>query len=188
MDEIKIIEKIKTLRKNKDLTLKKIAKKIGLTEGYLSRIENSKTVPPIPTLERIASGLGVSISYLLLEDDRTLPGDYDPNIRIIKKKDNAENISASESGKGYQYESLAVEMPKTTMHPYLIISEFEFGELQQHDGEEFIYVLNGVVVLNMGDDVFNLKPGDSAYYLSTTPHLITAEGGKATILAVLYEG
>jgi quercetin dioxygenase-like cupin family protein len=57
-----------------------------------------------------------------------------------------------------------------------------------HDGEEFIYVLEGLVTLKIGSDSFILEPGDSVYYLSTTPHLIAAEKDKATILAVLYEG
>ncbi|MEW6672209.1 MAG: cupin domain-containing protein, partial [Thermodesulfobacteriota bacterium] len=57
-----------------------------------------------------------------------------------------------------------------------------------HDGEEFIYVLSGEVVLDIGEDTYKLEPGDSVYYLSTTPHLIASKSGKATILAVLYEG
>ena len=57
-----------------------------------------------------------------------------------------------------------------------------------HDGEEFIYVLDGSVSLDIGDDHFDLTAGDSAYYLSTTPHLIAAAAGQATILAVIYGG
>jgi quercetin dioxygenase-like cupin family protein len=55
-----------------------------------------------------------------------------------------------------------------------------------HEGEEFIYVLQGTVVLEIGDDRFELTPGDSTYYLSTTPHLIAAKEHKAIILAVIY--
>ncbi|MDX2440018.1 MAG: cupin domain-containing protein, partial [Desulfobacterales bacterium] len=60
-------------------------------------------------------------------------------------------------------------------------------DLSVHDGEEFIYVLKGVAKLVIGDDKYDLEPGDSAYYLSTTKHQICAKEGKATILAVLYE-
>jgi hypothetical protein len=49
-------------------------------------------------------------------------------------------------------------------------------------------VLNGIVELQIGDDSFDLEPGDSVYYLSTTPHFIAAKSGRATILAVLYGG
>ncbi|MDP7077226.1 MAG: cupin domain-containing protein [Desulfobacterales bacterium] len=62
------------------------------------------------------------------------------------------------------------------------------GEISVHEGEEFIYILSGVVSLKIGDDFFELEPGNSVYYLSTTPHCIAAKTEKASILAVLYEG
>jgi quercetin dioxygenase-like cupin family protein len=61
-------------------------------------------------------------------------------------------------------------------------------EISVHEGEEFIFVLDGIVEMGIGEDGFELEPGDSVYYLSTTPHHIAAKSGKATILAVLYEG
>ena len=48
-------------------------------------------------------------------------------------------------------------------------------------------MLEGVAELTIADEVYDLEPGDSAYYLSTTPHLIQAKSDQATILAVLYE-
>jgi transcriptional regulator with XRE-family HTH domain len=165
-----------------------LAKEIGLTEGYLSRIENSNTIPPIPTLERIARGLGVSISYLLLEDDRTLSGDHDPNIQIVKNKEIPENKLISESKKGYHYESLAIDRPNKTMHPYLITSEFEFGELQQHDGEEFIYVLEGSLEFLYGSKKYLLEEGDCVYYYSHIPHCGRSVGKKKSkVLAIIYD-
>ena len=68
------------------------------------------------------------------------------------------------------------------------LEEIPEKEISIHEGEEFIFVLNGEVLLEIGDDSFELEPGDTAYYLSTTPHHIAAKSGKATILAVLYEG
>jgi quercetin dioxygenase-like cupin family protein len=61
-------------------------------------------------------------------------------------------------------------------------------ELSVHEGEEFIYVMEGTVLFKIGDDRFELEPGDSVYYLSTTPHIVAAKKGRAKILAVLYEG
>jgi len=61
-------------------------------------------------------------------------------------------------------------------------------DLSVHDGEEFIYVIRGTVQVHVGEETFYLLAGDSIYYLSTTPHLIAGKNGKATILAVLYEG
>jgi quercetin dioxygenase-like cupin family protein len=56
-----------------------------------------------------------------------------------------------------------------------------------HDGQEFIYILEGAVEMTIGDHVEVLGPGDAAYYDSTTPHLLRAQGAKpARILAVLH--
>jgi quercetin dioxygenase-like cupin family protein len=68
------------------------------------------------------------------------------------------------------------------------LEEVSEKEISVHEGEEFIFVLDGVVMLEIGEDSFELEPGDTAYYLSTTPHHIAAKSGKATIIAVMYEG
>ncbi len=62
------------------------------------------------------------------------------------------------------------------------------AERSVHEGEEFIYVIEGTVTLKIGADQFELLPGDSVYYLSTTPHLIASKESTATLLAVIYEG
>ena len=67
------------------------------------------------------------------------------------------------------------------------LEENQDPDVSVHDGEEFIYVLDGTVLLRIGDEQFELEPGDSAYYLSTTPHVVAAKTGTATILAVLYD-
>jgi len=73
------------------------------------------------------------------------------------------------------------------MEPLIVqLRESPDRELSKHDGEEFIYVLKGTVLLEIGDERFELEPGDSAYYLSTIPHWLASKGGNATILAVLY--
>ena len=85
--------------------------------------------------------------------------------------------------------SLAPEVKGRNMEALLVqLEEDPEEEISVHEGEEFIFVLDGVVKLKIGRDAFELQPGDSVYYLSTTPHHISAKTGKAAILAVLYEG
>ncbi len=61
-------------------------------------------------------------------------------------------------------------------------------EVSQHDGQEFIFVLEGEMEVNIGEKYRDiLRPGDAVYYDSTTPHLVKAHGNRpAKILAVLY--
>ncbi len=75
------------------------------------------------------------------------------------------------------------------MEPFLVTlgpSETE-EERSTHDGQEFIFVLQGKMEVRLRDQIHLLEPGDSIYYDSTVPHLVKCHGGKTTkILAVLY--
>ena len=111
----------------------------------------------------------------------------------ITRKNERRTVSRSTSPKSqkqvYVYKSLAPDVKGRHMEALLVqLEEDPENEVSVHEGEEFIFVLDGVVEMGIGEDRFELEPGDSVYYLSTTPHHIAAKSGKATILAVLYEG
>ena len=73
------------------------------------------------------------------------------------------------------------------MEPLIVILEENLDQKKSiHDGEEFIYVIEENIIADIGDETFELEPGDSIYYLSTTPHLLKAKNKKAKILAVIY--
>ncbi len=76
------------------------------------------------------------------------------------------------------------------MEPFLItMVPSEVKELSTHDGQEFIFVLEGEMRAQVRDQVEILRPGDAVYYDSTNPHLVKCHGDKpAKILAVLYTG
>jgi quercetin dioxygenase-like cupin family protein len=123
---------------------------------------------------------------------RLVSGTGDKIYSITRRKEQ-KVVSRSTSQKGkkqvYIYKSLAPEVKGRHMEALIVrLEENPEKEFSVHEGEEFIYVLDGIVTLDIGDDNFELEPGDSAYYLSTTPHLVASKKGKATILAVLYEG
>jgi quercetin dioxygenase-like cupin family protein len=87
----------------------------------------------------------------------------------------------------YSYKGLAPEVEGRHMEPLIVHLQAKAPrEISSHDGEEFVFVLNGQVVLELGEDRYELEPGDCAYYLSQTPHWISAKQDEATILAVLY--
>jgi quercetin dioxygenase-like cupin family protein len=77
------------------------------------------------------------------------------------------------------------------MEPFLV--SLEPSETQQerstHDGQEFIFVLQGEMEVRLGEEIHILQPGDSIYYDSTVPHLVKCHGKEITkILAVIYGG
>lgn len=189
MDERAIVDKIKALRKNRQITLKDLAKKTGLTEGYLSKIEHADSAPPFSTLSRIAEGLDVDISFLLLPESGS--DREDPNIVLIKREDIEDaRFLGNPHGKRvhrYQFEALASGKPGKNMEPYILVPDFAPGESLQHDGEEFLYVLEGRIEFLYGTEKYILRRGDCLYFESHIPHNGRSLGEiKAKVLIIMH--
>jgi quercetin dioxygenase-like cupin family protein len=110
----------------------------------------------------------------------------------VTRKHERKPVTRSTSPKGkklYSYQSLAPEVQGRHMEALIVdLEENPDQETSVHEGEEFIYVLEGTVLVKVEKDFFELEPGDSVYYLSTTAHMVAAKKDRARILAVLYEG
>jgi transcriptional regulator with XRE-family HTH domain len=177
--------RIKSIREEKGLSLDQLSKLTGFDVDLLSNIESSKVQPQLGTIIKLSKALDSAFG-------RIVSGVGD-KLYSVTRKNEQKTVSRSTSRKGrkqlYTYKSLAPEVKGRHMEALIVqLEENPEDEMSVHEGEEFIYVLDGTVLLNIGGDKFELEPGDSAYYLSTTPHLIASKSGKATILAVLYEG
>ncbi len=178
-------QRIKTLRKEKALSLAELSNLTGFDVDLLSRIENNEIQPQLGTLIKLSKALDSAFGRLV--------SGVGNKLYCITRRNEQKVISRSTSLKGrkhaYTYKSLAPEVKGRHMEALIVqLEENVDDDPSIHDGEEFIYVLDGQVSLKIGEDHFQLDPGDSAYYLSTTPHFIAAASGKATIIAVLYEG
>lgn len=178
-------QRIRILREEKGLSLDEVSNLTGFDVELLSNIETNKVQPQLGTVIKLSKALDSAFS-------RLVSGTGDRIYSITRKKEQ-KVVSRSTSQKGkkqvYIYKSLAPEVKGRHMEALIVqLEENPEKEVSVHEGEEFIYVLDGIVTLDIGDDNFELEPGDSAYYLSTTPHLVASKKGKATILAVLYEG
>jgi quercetin dioxygenase-like cupin family protein len=166
-----------------------LAKKTSLTEGYLSRIENSDNAPPVSTLSRIAHALDIDVSYLLLPENKT--DQVNPNIVVIKteesKNGRLSEKSLQKSLHGYRFEPLAQKKQGKNMQPYILIPDFQPGEVLQHDGEEFFYVLEGRIEFLYGTEKYILCKGDCAYFESHIPHNGRSIGDeKAKVLIIMH--
>ena len=178
-------KRIRILREEKGISLDELSNMTGFDVELLSNIENNIVQPQLGTVIRLSKALDSAFGRLI--------SGIGNRIYSITRKDEQKVVSRSTSKKGqkqvYIYKSLAPEVKGRHMEALIVqLEENPDKEVSVHDGEEFIYVLDGIVVLNIGEDTFDLEPGDSAYYLSTTPHLVASKKGRATILAVLYEG
>ncbi len=178
-------KRIRLLREEKGLSREALSKMTGFNVEFLASIESDEVQPQLGTLIRLSKALDSAFTRLV-----SGVGEY---LYSITRKDDRKTVFRSISREGkkqiYSYRSLAPEVKGRHMEALIVqLEEATEADTSVHEGEEFIYVLSGVARLIIGEDRYRLNPGDSVYYLSTTPHLISAESGQATILAVIYEG
>jgi transcriptional regulator with XRE-family HTH domain len=178
-------KRIRDIREQKGLSLEELSNMTGFEVALLSKIEKAEVQPMLGTVIKLSKALDSAFGRLV-----SGVGD---RLYAITRKEDQKVVCRSTSHKGqkeaYTYRSLAPEVKGRHMEALIVqLEALSDSEVSVHDGEEFIYVLDGTVSLSLDEEKFELTPGDSAYYLSTTPHIITAKGGRATILAVIYEG
>jgi transcriptional regulator with XRE-family HTH domain len=178
-------DRIRTLREARGLSLDALSKMTGFEVERLSAIEKKEVQPQLGTILRLSKALDSAFSRLI--------SGVGNRLYAVTRKDERKSVSRSTARKSqkqiYSYQSLAPEVQGRHMEALIVTLEENPGDDRSvHEGEEFIFVLHGTVEMHIGEDVFDLYPGDSIYYLSTTPHLIAGKGGRATILAVIYSG
>jgi transcriptional regulator with XRE-family HTH domain len=182
MDEKQIAKNIKKIRLDSKLSQERLAELSGLTKGYISKIEKSDKAPPFSTLNKIANALDVDVAVLTAED-LELP--EDTNLCIVRKGE-GKKIS-SVNLKGYHYEVLAHKKKGKNMEPFFIMPAFVEEAVFCHEGEEFMYMLEGTHEFVYDDKKYLLHAGDSIYFDSNISHTGRSIGKKrAKILAVMY--
>lgn len=183
MDEKTIAANLKRVRMKMKMTLQDLADRTGLTKGYLSKVERSEKAPPYSTLSKIVGALGLEITDVLKAE----PGPLQDLPIVIASKEDGRLIRESSHYVGYDYEVLAAGKPGKNMEPFIIYAPSEFTSLFQHEGEEFIYVLEGELEFKYGDRVFRMRQGDNAYFESRVPHTGRSVGEKrAKLLVTIY--
>ncbi|MCP4118373.1 MAG: helix-turn-helix domain-containing protein [Desulfobacteraceae bacterium] len=182
VDEVGI--RIKKLREKKGLSIEELSNLTGFDTQRLQDIEDGVIQPQLGTVMKLSRALDSALGRLVSGVGNRL---YSITRRNERKKI-SRSTSPKERQKLYSYMSLAPEVQGRHMEALIVqLEENPEKEVSVHNGEEFIFVLEGVAELSIANETYDLEPGDSVYYLSTTPHVITAKSGKATILAVLYE-
>jgi len=183
---IAIGEKIKELRIARGMSIEEVCEKSGLPDSTISGIENHLISPPLGIIITLANAFEVSVEEFF--------GDSADSPFCIVRSENRKTVSrfdsmSSKSG-GYSYQSLGHQKKNRQMEPFLVTlppAEDSPVEPNQHIGEEIIFVLEGKVKVCLADHTDILHPGDSIYYDSSMPHILSCHGDEpATILAVIY--
>ncbi len=157
-------QKIRDLRLHNKMTLKDLGQLTGLSVGYLSQLERGLTDIATDLLAKVSTALGVERSAFF-QEPRQAPR------RILRSYE--KEVFQIDSSRFIHYH-LTNRIGYKTLLPRFVellpINSVEPIQPYTHEGEEFIYVLEGVLTLFIENEQHELFPGDSAHYPSTTLH------------------
>lgn len=174
---LEVGERIKLLRMSQSRTLQEVADQCGLSKSMISKIENDKTIPSVATLVKIAAALGTTISGLLEQDatGKTI---------VSTRQEALERLVKTE--KGYHIFPFASAFHDKKMQPFLFVARK--GEViphqLSHEGEEFVYVVEGCMKMLVGDTEYLLNKGDSLYFNALQKHGIMPETDEVTYIDI----
>ena len=174
--------RVRELRTARDWTLEQAAQQAGLARSTLSKIENGQMSPTYEALKKLAVGLEISVPQLFTPP---VKGQVNGRMAVTVSGSGQSTITTT-----YEHEILAGALTKKQMLPYRALvrarSMDDFDGWVRHDGEEFLFVLTGVVRLYTEFyEPVEMRRGDSAYYDATMGHnVVSVSQEDATILWV----
>lgn len=164
--EAAIGHQVRSLRKKLGMTVNELASLAGLSAGMLSKIENGLTSPSLTTLKALALALNVPFTSLFQHFDEQRDATF------VKAGDGLK-IERRGTRAGHQYALLGHSLHKTVaVEPYMITINHasEVFPLFQHDGQEFLFVVEGRMDYHHGGRSYTMEPGDSLFFDADAPH------------------
>ncbi|WP_217701882.1 XRE family transcriptional regulator [Thalassospira sp. HF15] len=166
--EIAIGHEVRALRKKLGITISDLASATGISMGMLSKIENGVTSPSLTSLQALASALGVPLTDFFRRYE-------EPRNAVFVKAGEGIAIERRGTRAGHEYNLLGHIDNNTSgvvVEPYLLTLTEESSSFPafQHEGMEFIYLLEGEVRYRHGDQLYYMKEGDSLFFDADARH------------------
>ncbi|MGC4014730.1 MAG: cupin domain-containing protein [Luteolibacter sp.] len=167
MNLVELASRIRAARLSRGFTLERLSEISGLGKGLLSKVENFRVTPSLPTLARLCDALGIRLSELVDGLDEK------PNLSIIHKAER-KVVERNNDQSDILYHSLAHGRPDRSMDPFELTIPAGGGrqEPMPHEGEEFLTVLEGSVEFEFDGKTHTMSAGDSAYFDADIPHRV----------------
>lgn len=164
---MEIGQKIKDLRLKNSLTLEELASRSELTKGFLSQVERDLASPSISTLSDILEALGENLSDFFIED------------KIAQNVFTKEDFFIDDRDE-YKISWIIPNAQKNSMEPIIIDIEKDQKsmEINPHEGEEFGYVLSGIVTIVFDDCEQVVKAGETFYLYGDSQHYLLNKHNK----------
>lgn len=189
MDYLALGTRIRGLRERRGLSLEALAQTADVPLEELRRIEADQEQPIIATLIKLSKALGVNVADIFR--DRPLRQKFE----IIRsgKQETVKPLLSPNKNRifDYQYRLLTIPSDEKHLDAYLIeVAPHQTKPPRTdltHPGEEFIYLLEGILHGEIAGEAFELSPGDSLYLRSSEPHVFFNPGSTtARALTVIY--
>ncbi len=184
--EKRIGERIKRLRLKKSMGLVELGRHAGLSASFLSQLETGRVVPTLRNLARIAMVFGKDLSYFFEPEPHSL-------FRVHRRKERIRLPQTGVDDPTYYFENLGYMVPDRQVDPYL--AEFVPVKKGQeirphvHPGYEFLYMLEGELEIQHGDQTHAVSAGDGVYFDASTPHSYrcVGKGAARAILVTMHQ-
>jgi transcriptional regulator with XRE-family HTH domain len=166
--EVAIGHEVRAFRKKLGITVADLAAATDISLGMLSKIENGITSPSLTTLQSLSRALGVPLTsfFRRFEEERNA---------VFVKAGEGVDVERRGTRAGHQYNLLghiSGDQSGVVVEPYLITlsEDSDVFPTFQHDGLEFLYMLQGEVVYRHGNSLYRMTPGDSLFFDADAPH------------------
>ena len=178
----RIGKRIKSLRKERGLTLQVLSERSHVTKGLLSKIENSRTIPSLPVFFKLINGLEMNAKDFF-DNMVMLNG---KNYLHIKKEDN--QMIQKEDRPGFEYQFILSQSIMNSMMEIVLLSVAPGAKSlpTTTDGFEFKYILTGKCQYYIDGEQILLEEGDALYFDATKPHYPTNGFRKKVNMLVIY--
>ena len=180
---VQISNKIKSIRKEKGMTLQDIADHAGVTKGLISQIENSRTIPSLLVLIQIVKALEVDLDSFFSELDL-----HTKESPILIQRKSAYEKFEKEAASGYEYFRIFTKKVKQSTID-IVLLEIQPGasrDFVQTDAFEYKYIISGSVRYLFKDQEIDLDPGDSMLFDGRLEHNPVNTGDVPVQMLVVY--
>ena len=161
---------LRALREQRALTIASLARQVGISAAAISQIESGTVQPSVTTLRKLAAALGVPVFRFFLPADAAAAS-------LVRR---AERKTLGLARTGARYELLTpslqgrLEVMEITMDP----GQASAPERISHPGEECLVIVKGHGVLELGDDIIDMRAGDAATFQASLPHRLRNAGQR----------
>jgi len=169
--------KVRTLRESNNWTIEALSEEIGQSPEFIRKVEKGVLTPPVAFLLRFAKALKVDPETFLRREEKAL-------IRSLRDQ------AFMKRTRDYAYQTLSPGVENHHLRAFMVTIEAKKTHkpvAYKHEGEEFIFVMEGELKLTLGDKNHRLRAGESIHFNSDTPHKLKSISSETTrCLVVLF--